>query len=157
MGILIGGTGNYSTWGVLRTPIGNGFPMEDPPGTVKIGSQGGHSFEYTKGFTASWGGLLTYNPFYASEPNDTLPTFGYIDGGFDPEGNPNPSFFILFAPASPYPAPLIESDLDALDGATVTFSNGSFTLNAAAWGGGPGQSVAPDLGVLLDVSICAAF
>ena len=156
MGILIGGTGDYSTWGVLRTPIGIQFPEDDPPGTIKSGSQGAHSFQYTKGFKASWGGLLTYNPFYGSVG---LPRFVYVDGGFDPvTGDPNPSFFFLQPPPNPYPSQsLIESDLDALDGATVTFSNGSFTLNAAAWGGGPGQSVDPDLGVIVDVSVCALF
>jgi hypothetical protein len=157
MGYLIGGSATYSTWGIARTPIG--IQNDYDGGTVKSGDQAVHSFEYTKGFKALQGGLFRYDPIYAGTPNTGLPRFVYFDGGFDPvTGDPNPSYFYLASPPSPYPIPsLMEYELDGLTGATVTFSGGTFTLNPTAWAIGPGQLVDPDLGDIIDVSVCTVF
>ena len=162
MGELIGATGQYSTWGTLRTPLG---VASQSPGQYNISTKTveGHSMYYDYGFKLADNGLVTtINNFYS--PPDGYPIVYYLDNGI--YGDPPPLSRLALTSTYgqfqfPQP-PLNEIELDAMVSRTVSLSAGSVSLTTDAWeipSGGflIGQVVPPLLGRISGLSGFSPF
>lgn len=144
MSEIIGSNTTYSTWGVMRTPLGVDSPYAS--GTVK--SDYGHNTEYDKGFTATAGCFFRTSPSYSTD--NPPPRFVYED--YSTSG-------LFYMWGLLYDGNLlVQDDYDQLAGETVTMTNGTFTLSVDAWDAVlGGQTVSGGLGSIISIGKLTAF
>lgn len=150
MSEVIGSNTVYSTWAVLRSPLGLGSPYAG--GTVK--SDYGHNVEYDHGFVTTENTLLPIPTVYYSQDNPP-PRFVYEDTGTTPTSTAG--MFYMWGLL--YDGNLLQEWIyDQLNGQTVTMTGGSFSISTDAWTVPPSyQTVSGGLGTVTSIGALTYF